>query len=284
MPVSYSRRDDKSLFHLLLDRQSALDIGAFVIDGCDLSPGSAVPSDGDSRIDRALPGFFFTCGPDHIRHPEPIGAAGGGRFFPLHGSLCGTPVTWAQMSDDPARPGCRAHTDVTLADGGKASVERVWSVDREGPSVTLSDHVTNTGNTPFAPMIMYHMNFAAALFDAETRISGRMMRGGDMPWRFGEGASSVVCMPAEAPDEDGFARVSLGPIQAIGGRCLHLRFAVEALPFLQIWRCQRDGANVFSLEPVSHRLAQRAELVSAGEMPLLLPGETKHYRLAFHAG
>lgn len=283
MPVSFSPRDDGSLFHLLLDRQSALDIGAFVIDGCDLSPGAAVPSDGDSRIDRALPGFLFTCGPDHIRHPEPVGLAGAGGIFPLHGSLCGTPVTWAQMSDDPGRPGCRAQTDVALADGGKARVERLWSVDREGLSVTLSDHVTNTGEAPFAPMMMYHMNFAAGLFGDDTRISGRMVPGGEAPWRFGDGISSVDCMPAE-PDGDGFARVRLGPIDAIGGRSLHLRFAAETLPFLQMWRSERDGANVFSLEPASHRLAKRTELMSAGEMPLLQPGGTKQYRLAFHAG
>lgn len=283
MPVSFSRNEGESLFHILLDRQSALDIGAFVIDGCDLSPGSAVPSDGDSRIDRALPGFLFTCGPDHIRHPEPIGT-GDEALYPLHGSLCGTPVTSAQMSEDPQRPGCTSLTEVRLADGGRADVERAWSVDREGLAVTLRDRVTNCGDRPFAPMMMYHMNFAARLFDSETRLSGPMLPGGDMPWRFGDGVSSVACMPAGTPGPDGFAQVSIGPIRAIGGRSLHLRLAAGTLPFLQMWRSERDGANVFSLEPVSHRLARRSELMSAGEMPLLQPGEAIEYQLAFHAG
>ena len=56
----------------------ALDVASAVFQGVDIAPGSAIPSDGDPRIDRALPGFLFTCGPDHIRHPVPIeGAADG---------------------------------------------------------------------------------------------------------------------------------------------------------------------------------------------------------------
>ena len=45
---------DRRENHVLFDRLSALDIAAFVVDGVDLSPGAAIPSDGDVRIDRAL--------------------------------------------------------------------------------------------------------------------------------------------------------------------------------------------------------------------------------------
>jgi hypothetical protein len=91
---------DSAQGYLLFDRSSALDIAAFVVAGIDLSPGDAIPSDGDPRIDRALAGFLFTCGPEHIRHPEPVAGRGDGARYPLHGSLAGTPVTRTEMSPD----------------------------------------------------------------------------------------------------------------------------------------------------------------------------------------
>ena len=57
---------------LSLDETSVFDIGACVVDGVDLAPGRAIPDDGDPRIDHSLEGFLFTCGPDHIRHPQPL--------------------------------------------------------------------------------------------------------------------------------------------------------------------------------------------------------------------
>ncbi len=57
---------------LLLDETSVLDIGGCFVNGVDVAPGRAIPDDGDARIDHSLEGFLFTCGPDHIRHPQPI--------------------------------------------------------------------------------------------------------------------------------------------------------------------------------------------------------------------
>jgi hypothetical protein len=48
-----------------------------------------------------------------------------------------------------------------------------------------------------------------------------------------------------------------------------------------MWRCQRGGANVVSIEPASHRLAKRPELAANGELGLLQPGRSREYRLAF---
>ncbi|MDO9414598.1 DUF4432 family protein [Pararhizobium sp.] len=281
MPISLADHNPDSRFQILLDRQSALDIGAFVVDGVDLSPGDAIPSDGDRRIDRALPGFLFTCGPDHVRHPEPVEGADDGRLFPLHGSLCGTPVTSTAMSEDPARPGCSARTEVALADGGSAVVDRLWAVDPDGREVILTDRIGNTGETPFPPMLMYHINFGAWMFDAATRIEGAMLPAGGIPWRFGDGDTQVFCVPAGEGDAEGYASVSVGPIPEIGGRSVHIRFDTKTLPFLQIWRNQVGHANVLGIEPVSHRWVKRTELAQAGELVALQPGQSIDYALAF---
>ncbi len=283
MPIRISSGGEGE-FQILLDRQSALDIGAFVVDGVDISPGIAIPSDGDRRIDHALQGFFFTCGPDHIRHPEPIEDNAEGRMFPLHGSLCATPVGQTRMSEVGEAPGCSAETEVLLANGGAALVSRHWSINGETSEVVLADRVTNIGKQPFAPMLMYHMNIGGWLMGEQTRISGAMLPEGARPWRFGEGESAHFCLPAAASAEGGWASVTLGPFEALSGRSLTVRFSTDTLPYLQMWRCQRGSADVVSIEPVSHRIAKRTDLAAAGEMPKLKPGESIDYALAFQIG
>ena len=272
MPIRIAGKGGEGSFHILLDRQSALDIGAFVVDGVDLSPGTAIPSDGDPRIDHALKGFLFTCGPEHIRHPEAI--EGGEGRYPLHGSLAGTPVLESQMDE---AAGCTGIVELDLAGGGRARLERRWSIDAS--AVHLQDRVTNIGEKAFAPMMMYHINLGGWLMAAETMISADAFAGEDRPWRFGEGESAHFCLPAKGDDD--WSGVTLGPFPALSGRFLQVRFATATLPYLQMWRCQRGGADVVSIEPVSHRIAKRPDLTAAGEMPLLQAAASVSYELTF---
>lgn len=199
--------------HLVLDPSSALDIAAFLVDGVDLSPRAAIPSDGDPRIERALAGFLFTCGPDHIRHPEPVEARPGASY-PLHGSLAGTPVSRAEMGG--AGDFCTAVTEVDLACGGRAAIERLWQTDAAQRGVTLADRVVNTGTSAFAPMMMYHMNIAGRLLGDETRIESPSLDSGSLPWRFGEGESAHFCRPAVA--REGWSEVTLAARPGIAAR------------------------------------------------------------------
>ncbi len=269
------KRADGAASHLLFDPSSALDVAAFVVAGVDLSPGAAIPSDGDPRIDRALAGFLFTCGPEHIRHPEVL--EGGAGAYPLHGSLAGTPVSRTEICDKGNRH--TAVTEVDLACGGRAAIERLWLVDAAAHAVTLADRVINIGSSAFAPMMMYHMNIAGRLLGEETRIESPSVGGGSLPWRFGEGESAHFCRPAAA--SDGWSEVALTAMPGLGGRTIRVRFRTDTLPFLQMWRCQRGGANVVSIEPASHRLAKRPELAASGELYSLQPGQSREYRLAF---
>ncbi|OLP61271.1 DUF4432 domain-containing protein [Xaviernesmea oryzae] len=260
------------------DQASALDLGSVILGGVELAPGKAIPSDGDPRIDHALQGLLFTCGPDHIRHPEPV-EGGRGAFYPLHGSLAATPV--ADLSVSEQADGAfvlEGHMDIALADGGAARLHRRWHFAADG-TLALGDRLLNIGAEPFAPMMMYHVNLGGALLGEETRIEGAMLEDGAFPWRFGEGESSHVCLPAHASSEQGWASVRLGPLPGLGGAVLQLDFAVDGLAYLQMWRCQRGAANVFALEPVSHRIAKRPVLQDAGEMPMLAPGEAKDFAL-----
>ncbi|MFA7416263.1 MAG: DUF4432 family protein [Rhizobium sp.] len=263
---------------LTLDQSSVLDIGACVVEGVDLSPGRAIPDDGDPRIDHSLDGFLFTCGPDHIRHPEPVGEGRG--TYPLHGSFSSHPAEILSFETVEGNAEARAVVSVRLADGGSARLERLWRIDGKTGEVRLSDRVTNSGETPFPAMLMYHMNIGARHFDDGVRLEGAMLDGGGLPWAFGEDPGGVFCVLA-AEEGEPWAEVRLGPIRAIGGKTLRVRFRTGTLPFLQVWRNQQAPANVLGIEPVSHRWEPRGELARRGELSPLTPGECRDYALSF---
>ncbi|WP_313192730.1 DUF4432 family protein [Shinella zoogloeoides] len=268
-------------FRLDLTPQSALDVGSAVFRGIDIAPGSAIPSDGDPRIDRALPGFLFTCGPDHIRHPVPVEAAADGRRYPLHGSLSSHPARDILIEEDEGEVVCEGRVAASLAHGGSADLARCWRADRRTGHITLDDVVTNTGDGPWPPFAMYHINFGTGLFDESTRLTGAMLPGGSLPWRFDEGDMTIFCVPAAETAVHGWAEIAVGPIPALGGRSMHIRFRTDTLPYLQVWRNQSPGCAVLGIEPVSHRLASREELIASGEAPDFVPGDSVGYGLAF---
>lgn len=265
---------------LLLDETSVLDIGSCFVGEVDIAPGRAIPDDGDARIDHSLEGFLFTCGPDHIRHPEPIPGRKDGKKYPLHGSFSAHPAELVFWDAQEGEAECRAKVPVKLADGGQALLERHWRIDGETGEVSLSDRVTNTGTKPFPPVHMYHMNIGAWLFDSEVKLNGAMLENGSLPWNFGEDPGGVFCVPA-AEDGTAWAEVSLGPIAAIGGATLKVKFRTDTLPHLQIWRNQEAPAHVLGIEPVSHRWVSRKELADNGELSTLRPGEGIEYALRF---
>ena len=261
---------------LTLDPTSVLDILGCVVDGVDLSPGRAIPDDGDPRIDHSLEGFLFTCGPDHIRHPDAIEGQAGKRY-PLHGSFSASP---AEVVDCTAVEGadCKARVAVELADGGSALLSRHWRIDEASGTVHLTDIVTNTGDSPFPAMLMYHMNLGSKHLDEGTRLAGAMIETGSTGWRFGKPEGDIFCVPA---GQGGWAEVRLGPIASIGGKTLVVRFRTDTLPYLQVWHNQTDPAAILGIEPVSHRWESRADLAKRGELVDLAPGETRQYALTF---
>ncbi len=161
---------------LALDEGSVFDVGSCIVDGVDLAPGRAIPDDGDPRIDHSLEGFLFTCGPDHIRHREPI--AGTDRHYPLHGSFSANAAHSLEMAVDGEDLVARATVDVALACGGRAELRRQWRLKGESGEVQLADTVVNVGKTAFPTFLMYHMNLGAKHFDAGTRLEGAMLENG----------------------------------------------------------------------------------------------------------
>lgn len=261
---------------LALDEGSVFDVGACIVDGVDLAPGRAIPDDGDPRIDHSLEGFLFTCGPDHIRHREPI--SGKDANYPLHGSFSANPAHSIELTVEGEDLVAWAVVDVALAAGGHAQLRRQWRLKGESGEVQLADTVVNVGDSAFPTFLMYHINLGARHFDPGTRLEGAMLEGGGLPWAFGDGEGGIFCVPA---GHGGWAELRLGPMEAIGGKRLKVRFRTDTLPHLQVWRNQRLPAHILGIEPVSHRWVSRNELEAAGEFDILEPGESREYGLAF---
>ncbi|KAA0700364.1 DUF4432 family protein [Neorhizobium sp. P12A] len=265
---------------LMLDESSVLDIGGCFVDGVDIAPGKAVPDDGDARISHSVEGFLFTCGPDHIRHREPIPGRKDGKVYPLHGSASSHPAKILSTRFENGNAECHAVIDIVTVEGQPARIERRWRIDGTTGEVHLEDHVVNTSAQAVPTFLMYHMNIGGKWFDAKTRLEGKMLDGGGFPWTFGPELGGIFCVEALGT-ENGFAEVRLGPIAAISGKTLRVRFRADTLPHLQVWRNQKAPADVLGIEPVSHRWVSRAELEAGGEFNWLKPGESRSYALSF---
>lgn len=203
-----------------------------------------------------------------------------GRRYPLHGSFSANPakILWTRFDDGNAE--CRADIDIVTAEGRTVRLERHWRIDGGSGEVSLIDRIVNTSTEAMPVFLMYHMNVGGKWFDDGVRVSGAMLENGGFPWTFGEELGGLFCVPAAAKGED-WAEVRLGPIAAIGGKTLRVRFATDTLPHLQVWRNQRDPAHILGIEPVSHRWVPRAELEEAGEFNILQPGESRSFSLTF---
>ncbi|WP_337267015.1 DUF4432 family protein [Oryzifoliimicrobium ureilyticus] len=265
---------------LELDEASLLDIGSCSVNGIDISPGERVPDDGDPRIFRAVQGFLFSCGPDHIRHPWPIGGDRNDQMYPLHGSASGHPARIIYSTKNLQGAECVAQADIETVTGGHAQLNRVWRIENTTGKVYLHDEIINTGSESWPIFWMYHMNVGGRFLGGETRLEGAMLQQGGAHWRFGPEPGGVFCVPAEA-ENDGQYEVRLGPLASPVGATLSVHVPAKTLPFLQIWRNQKTPVDVIGIEPVSHRWVDRGELEAAGEFDWLAPGESRQFGLSF---
>jgi galactose mutarotase-like enzyme len=132
-------------------------------------------------------------------------------------------------------------------------------------------------------MALYHFNFGwPAVADGarfEQRDETGAWRGAALTPLGADPARHVDCVASRARDGRAAARLA-GPHVGV-----EIDYDAAALPFLQSWRRTEPGLNIFSIEPITHRLAPRAELEAAGELRALAPGETWRatFRIAFSA-
>lgn len=204
---------------------------------------------------RMFGGALVTCGLAHIRQP-----AGG---EPLHGRFPYTParVTLCRERDDVLE--IEAEVAEARTGGPVLILRRRIEAAAGGAALRIADEVENAGPAPAPHAILHHFNFGWPLLAPGSRVT---LDGAELPLPHlpGDAAAcpAVRCLPAR----EGVARVA-----SPEGLALTLRFDTATQPFFQLWHDLRPGVCVLALEPVS--VAREVPL------PLLAPGERRHYRL-----
>lgn len=248
-----------------------------------------VPEHGGSPMERGLAGLMTTCGYEHARLPAPRPRPPGflDAHHPLHGSIPFTPADEvnAGLVERESGPAVRVEGRVTqfILDGPSYELRRTIEAPLGGATIEIVDAVTNIGFAPAPLMALYHFNFGWPAVAEGARFE---QRGADGVWRGAaltglgrEPARHVDCVASAAQAGRAAARLA-GPHVAV-----EIDYDAAALPFLQSWRRTEPGLNIFSIEPITHRLAPRAELEAARELRALAPGETwrTSFRVALSA-
>jgi hypothetical protein len=248
-----------------------------------------VPEHGHSPMERGLAGLMTTCGFEHARLPTPRPRPAGflDANHPLHGSIPFTPADEVNaglvLREGAAAVRVEGRVTQFILDGPSYELRRVIEAPLGGATIEIADAVTNIGFAPAPLMALYHFNFGwPAVADGacfERRGVDGAWRGAPLTALGAEPARHVDCVPSLALKGRACARLAAPRIG------VEIDYDAAALPFLQSWRRTEPGLNVFSIEPISNRLAPRAELESSGELRRLAPGETWRatFRVAFSA-
>jgi hypothetical protein len=243
-------------FTVLIDR--SLDIGPLSWRGQKVGWESAAgfrhpaghdpQADGGRGFNRLFSGFLVTGGLEHIRQPKD--------GHPLHGSLPFTPATLTAS-------GPRFCEGVVHQPGFRLR-RRIEAVD---DSFTINDTVQNLAATPQRQASLYHFNIGQP-----TLADGTVVRQGTEQ-RLG---------PLRVPDS-AMASESAGFIGAASctvetPHCtITFTWDEATLPHLQLWHRLNAEPPVLSIEPCT---SERLSGGLSGEEPILVPGETRRYRLS----
>lgn len=245
-----------------------LDLRHVVIEGQDLAPLAQAPPTNDPIISRALQGLLFTCGPDHIRQTEDgKDTTGRAVSWPLHGQFTRHAASQVSKSDNNEQTEVRARVSMVVSNNHPIDVDRIYHINHQPFSITLTDHICNQGTSPIPIMMMYHFNIKGAFLAPAVAVTAT-----HKSYAVGPNAAMERACFAWS----GTARMPLvnAPVSEI---CLTAD--CDELPFLQLWQRHDASGSVLSIEPVSHPHLPRAELHEGGMLRLLDPGEMRTFKV-----
>ncbi len=156
-------------------------------------------------------------------------------------------------------------------------------------ALVVRDVVENAGFRPEPMMLLYHCNFGYPLVSADSRIitsGGRVDARERTPVqavvdhdRLGEPQAGYVeqCFYHELKAQDGRAFAAIfNERLGVGG---YVRYRVENLPEFVQWKMLGEQEYVVGLEPSTHRLDRRAELIRQGQIRPLAVGERRTFEV-----
>jgi len=156
-------------------------------------------------------------------------------------------------------------------------------------ALVVRDVVENAGFRPEPMMLLYHCNFGYPLVSADSRIytsGGNVEPREATPLqavadhdRLGDPRQGYVeqCFyhNLKAPNGRAFAAI-FNERLGVGG---YVRYRVENLPEFVQWKMLGEQEYVVGLEPSTHRLDRRAELIRQGQIRPLAAGERRAFEV-----
>jgi hypothetical protein len=217
----------------------------------------------------------------------------------IHGWASNLPasgVAWEeQWNGDECVLKARGTIRQTKLFGEDLTLTRSIELDLDGAALRLHDEVRNSGWSTTPHMILYHCNGGFPLLDDGTRLLGNFesVTPRDAEAQHGFDGWDVFQAPQAAfkeqvfvakpvVDEMGWSEVTLWNETLDGGLGFRLRWDASTLPWMLVWRMLGEGAYVVGMEPVNcPTMTGRADARAAGTLPMIEPGETRHYHLEF---
>lgn len=274
-------------FDVLTDR--GFDIGHADFAGWPMSWRSPVADarplstpDGDRWLDRFTGGLLVTCG---------LRSFGRREDAPLHGDVSHRPASAVRVTPSRGRAKARLEADVEDESifGPALRLERKIEagVDDRGAWIEVSDDIVNTGRSPVAPALLYHLNFGAPLMlpgtyvhlsgaAADCEMVGRDAFSASFPF-------GVVPEPTdEVVEAVGVKRgATIASVRSPAGFSVEIE-ASDTLPWMHQWVLPTRGRWALGIEPATASLLDEDARPGADEGSLAA-GDRRSYaiRLTF---
>jgi len=179
--------------------------------------------------------------------------------------------------------------------GENLLLQRTITVPVGSPRLTLTDTVTNEGDTPAPLMLLYHCNLGFPLLSAAAFVDGDFsaITPRDADAEIGKeralffdpptpGYREKVYWLQPKPQSDG--RASLSLVNPDLNLRLTLACDAAALPCLAQWKQMGQGTYTVGFEPGNVHPLGRAHYLAQGTLPMLAPSEARTFALEFTVG
>ena len=227
-------------------------------------------------------GFMTTCGLTTVGAP----CEDCGEQLPLHGNIANQPCEhiWWTESDE------KIEIHATINDSGifsrKLVLNRLLTVSKENNAFQITDTVENQGDTESPLMLMYHMNMGYPLLSENAEIhihSDRVIPATEHAAKDIDSWDRMLKPTSGFEEQCYFHEFDEAGSASIFNREIkkgaEISFSAKELPALVEWKMMGCRDYVLGLEPRNCLGASRRELRESGNLPTLLPGKSKQYKV-----
>ena len=227
-------------------------------------------------------GLLTTCGLSTVGQPS----LHNGEAFGLHGRYSATParqVAWSvDWVDDERVATITGRVREASALGPVLELHRTITTILGSGQLRVDDVVTNLGATPTPHMFRYHVNLGFPLVDEHSRVSTPLATVAPLDSKAVNDSSvwDRIGPPLRSAPEQIFVvdrsvtEAGAAVLQNDGPRpSLQIRWSVDTLQQLVVWRQSSAGTYVTALEPSDCDDRGRAAASAAGTLRELQPGQ-----------